>query len=62
MKNNPLIIRVDESKKIEFKVALLRQRVSMQAVIEAFIDSLVSYDKGEKNPYLDKLLKRAQSE
>ena len=60
MKTKPLILRVDESKKIDFKVALLRQRVSMQTILESFIDALISYDKGEKNPFIDKIVKRSK--
>jgi hypothetical protein len=59
-KNNCLLIRVDESKKIDFKVAILRQRVSMQKVLESFIDALVAYDRGEKNPMIDRILKKSQ--
>lgn len=59
MKNNPLIIRVDEDKKIDFKVAILRQRLSMQSVIETFIDDLIAFDKGGKDPLMEKLIKRA---
>lgn len=59
MKNKPLIIRVDESKKIDFKVCILRQRVSMQSIMESFIDALVAYDKGEKNTLMEKIVKKA---
>lgn len=60
MKNNHLIIRVDENKKIDFKVAMLHQRVSMQKVLESFIDALVAHDKGEKNPTIEKIIKLAK--
>lgn len=61
MKNKPLIIRVDENKKIDFKVCILRQRVSMQAIMEQFIDALVTYDRGEKNAVMERIVKKAQA-
>jgi hypothetical protein len=58
MKNNPLIIRVEEEKKIDFRVSMLRQRVTMQAILESFIDAFIAFDKGEKNSLIDKLIKK----
>jgi hypothetical protein len=60
MKTNSLILRVSEDKKIDFKVAILRQRVSMQKVFEAFIDALVKFDRGEKSLTIEKILKSAR--
>ena len=59
-KNNSIIIRLDESKKIDFKVAMLRQRIPMQKLLEAFVDAFVSFDKGDKNPLMEKIVKKAQ--
>jgi hypothetical protein len=60
-KNNPLIVRVDEDKKIDFKVAILRQRVSMQALFETFLDLFIAYDRGEKNTLMEKIVKKAST-
>jgi hypothetical protein len=58
-KNNPLIVRVNDDLKIEFKVAILRRRVTMQSLFISFISEFVTYDKGEKNPLMDKIVKRS---
>lgn len=60
-KNSSILFRLDDEKKIEFKVALLKQRVSMQDILESFIDQFVSFDKGEKNPLIEKIVKKAKS-
>jgi hypothetical protein len=59
MKNNSLIVRVDEAKKVEFRIAILRQRVTMQDLFETFLDTFIAFDKGEKNPYIERIVKKA---
>jgi hypothetical protein len=62
MKNNPLIVRVDDEKKTLFKIFLLRRNITMQSLIEHIIDALVAFDNGEKNVFIDKLLKKIRNE
>lgn len=59
LKDKAMLIRLDEDKKISFKVALLRRKISMQSLFESFIDNFISYDNGQKNPLMDKIIKAA---
>jgi len=59
MKNKSIIIRLEENDKVDFRVAMLRQRVSMQNLLQSFIDSFISFDKGAKNPYMEKIVEKA---
>jgi len=58
-KDKAMLIRLDENKKIDLKVSLLRRKISMQSLFESFIDAFIAYDNGQKNPFLDRIIKNA---
>lgn len=57
-KNKAVIVRMDEDLKIEFSVALLRQRIKMQDFFTQIARDFVAHDKSQKNPYFTALLKK----
>lgn len=60
MNKHSIIIRLEPEPRTDFKIALLRQRVSMQKFLSFFIEDFVRFDKGDKNQYIEKLVKKSQ--
>jgi hypothetical protein len=60
MKNKTILIRLNEDDKVDFRVAMLRQRVSMQNLLQSFVDSFIAFDKGAKSLLMEKIIEKAQ--
>lgn len=56
----PMIFRLTADQKVDFQVALLRNRVTMQSFFSVVVDVLNAHEKGAKNPLLMDILKKAQ--
>jgi hypothetical protein len=56
-----MVFRIPESLKMSFRVALMKHRVDVQHTLEAFAETFIAYDQGEKqSDAMKAILKRAQ--
>lgn len=55
-----MVFRLPETLKTDFRVVLLKNGVNIQHTFEAFVESLIDFDRGEKPEALRNILKRAK--
>ena len=56
-----LTFRLPEKLRTDFRVALMRQRVNVQATLEAFVEAVVDFDNGEKSEFMKNIIKRSRT-
>lgn len=56
-----MTFRLPEKLRTDFRVALMRQRVNVQATLEAFVEAVVDFDNGEKSEFMKNIIKRSRT-